>query len=64
MNLFLWLIRIVAGIAIIMVIYPLDLLAIPIYYVKTGRNYLLDFRPLGFAIVRWICGCDFEWKDN
>lgn len=45
LNLFLWPIRIIVGVVIGVAIYPFDLLAIPIYYVKTGHYYLRDFVP-------------------
>ena len=64
LNLLLWPIRIVMAVAAMIAITPFDALALPTYYVKTGRYYLTDYIPLAVAVAFWICGCDFEWKQE
>ena len=62
LNLLLWPIRIVIAMAAMIAITPFDALALPTYYVKTGRYYFTDYKPLSVAVGFGILGCDFEWK--
>lgn len=54
--------RVLLAICAMIVLFPFDMAAIPVYYIMTGRYYVDDFNLLGIEVAKWLCGYGFEWK--
>lgn len=47
------------------VLWPFDIaVAMPVYYIMSGRFYWDDYRPLPIAAAEWLCGLGFKWKER
>lgn len=55
--------RIVLAFIFVVILWPIDLFAIPIYYVLTGKHYTNKYTPLSVNIGFWVIGLKFKWKD-
>lgn len=57
--------RVLLAFCAFVVLWPFDIaVAMPVYYIMSGRLYLDDYRPLSIAVAEWLCGFGFQWKDK
>lgn len=54
--------RVLLALCSLFVLWFFDFLAIPVYYIITGRDYISDYSPLSVEIAMWLCGFGFDWK--
>jgi hypothetical protein len=50
------------AIVVLMLIFWIDLLAIPMYFIAKGRSYICDYSPLSMAICDYIAFGKWSWK--
>lgn len=55
--------RFLAVIAVALVFW-VDLIAIPVYFVMTGRSYIEDYNPIVEAVFEFIMTGHWNWKDD
>lgn len=55
--------RFLAVVAVAFVFW-VDLIAIPMYFVMTGRSYIEDYNPVVEAVFEFIMTGRWNWKDN
>lgn len=56
--------RVLLALCSVFVLWLFDFLAIPVYYIITGRYYISDYYPISIAIALWLCGFGFDWKEE
>lgn len=55
--------RFLALVAVSLVFW-VDLIAIPVYFVMTGRSYIEDYNPIVEAVFEFIMTGHWNWKDD
>lgn len=55
--------RFLAVVAVALVFW-VDLIAIPVYFVMTGRSYIEDYNPIVEAVFEFIMTGRWKWKDD
>ena len=61
---FMFLFRLFAALMGLVLTWPVDILAFPVYYVATGKIYSIKINPLSVSVAFWIIGLGFNWKVN
>lgn len=56
--------RVILATVAFIIIFYVDILAIPVYYIMTGRFYWEDYSPLHVAVFAWLVGNEWEWRNK